>query len=98
MVNHGDVGGWFEVFGTGRNRWKEGDFGSKQKPRRLRERAGFERNPVNDSVLELPACLHGIEAHAKSVRLTGDRLGIEPVRAIHHAHDQLPLHWQRMFG
>jgi len=69
-------------------------FSGKQKPRRLGKRAGFERNPMNDSVFELPARGHGIEAFAKSAR---DRLGIGSVCAILHAHDRLPLDRLRMF-
>jgi hypothetical protein len=64
MENHGVVLVWFERVKRLETAGKQGVFCRKQEPRRLRERAGFERNPMNDSVLELPARGHGIEALA----------------------------------
>jgi hypothetical protein len=71
-----------------RNRWKNKAFSEKKEPRRLRKRAGFERNPMNDSVLELPARGHGINAPAKSALLTRDRPGIASVREALYPRDK----------
>ena len=76
MENHGwSDDGWFGV-GWLENAWKTWEMGGKQEPRRLRKQAGFERKPMMDSNLELPAWVHGINALAKSAR---DRLWVASV-------------------
>jgi hypothetical protein len=78
MENHGDGLVWIDWW-CGWKPLENKVFPGKQKPRLLRKRAGFERNPMNDSVLELPARGHGIKALAKSIDVARDRLGIASV-------------------
>lgn len=70
---------------------KQGDFGKNKNPAGFGSRRGSKRKPMNDSDLELPACLHGIVAEAKSARVRHLAASLDgQLHAMDHIHDRRP--------